>query len=107
MNNLNDIFFAPAANQDLTYDQVLEDVQRYFAENHASTIAEAGEGNAERAIWIPPAPLRKYSGIPIHRPCSLLAGPSVRSPTPARIMTAIGGGQPGTMDLGKRQRRSW
>ena len=23
MNNLNDIFFAPAANQDLTYDQVL------------------------------------------------------------------------------------
>ena len=49
MNNLNDIFFTPAANQDLTYDQVLEDVQRYFAENHASTIAEAGEGNAERA----------------------------------------------------------
>ena len=39
MNNLNDIFFAPAANQDLSYDQVLEDVQRYFAENHASTIA--------------------------------------------------------------------
>ena len=28
MNNLNDIFFAPAANQELTYDQVLEDVQR-------------------------------------------------------------------------------
>lgn len=51
-NNLNDIFFAPAANQDLTYDQVLEDVQRYFAENHASTIAEAGEGNAERATTL-------------------------------------------------------
>ena len=49
MNNLNEIFFAPAANQELTYDQVLEDVQRYFAENHASTIAEAGEANAERA----------------------------------------------------------
>lgn len=49
MSNLNDIFFTPAANQELTYDQVLEDVQRYFAENHASTIAEAGEGNAERA----------------------------------------------------------
>lgn len=45
MSNLNDIFFTPAANQELTYDQVLEDVQRYFAENHASTIAEAGEGN--------------------------------------------------------------
>ena len=38
MSNLNDIFFTPAANQELTYDQVLEDVQRYFAENHASTI---------------------------------------------------------------------
>lgn len=49
MSNLNDIFFTPAANQELTYDRVLEDVQRYFAENHASTIAEAGEGNAERA----------------------------------------------------------
>lgn len=43
MSNLNDIFFTPAANQELTYDQVLEDVQRYFAENHASTIAEAGK----------------------------------------------------------------
>lgn len=49
MSNLNDIFFTPAANQELTYDQVLEDVQRYFAENHASTITEAGEGNAARA----------------------------------------------------------
>ena len=31
---------------------MLEDVQRYFAENHASTIAEAGEGNAERATTL-------------------------------------------------------
>lgn len=52
MNNLNDIFFAPAANDKLTYDQILEDVQRYFSENHASTIAEAGEGNAGRAIIV-------------------------------------------------------
>lgn len=50
MNNLNDIFFTPAANQSMTYDQILEDVQRYFSENHASTIAEAGgESNGERA----------------------------------------------------------
>ena len=49
MNNLKDIFFAPAANQDLTYEQILEDVQRYFAENHAATIAEAGDGNTDRA----------------------------------------------------------
>lgn len=52
MNNLNDIFFAPAANDKLTYDQILEDVQRYFSENHASTIAEAGEGSAGRAITV-------------------------------------------------------
>lgn len=52
MNNLNDIFFAPAANDRLTYDQILEDVQRYFSENHASTIADAGEGSAGRAITV-------------------------------------------------------
>lgn len=53
MNNLNDIFFAPAATNDkLTYDQVLEDVQRYFSENHAATIAEAGENNVEQTATI-------------------------------------------------------
>lgn len=52
MNNLNDIFFAPTSNNTLTYDQILEDVQRYFSENHASTIAEAGEENADRAVTV-------------------------------------------------------
>lgn len=52
MNNLNDIFFAPVSNDKLNYDQVLEDVQRYFSENHASTIAEAGENDAERAAMV-------------------------------------------------------
>ena len=52
MNNLNDIFFTPAASEGLTYEKVLEDVQRYFSENHASTIAEAGEGNTLRAAAI-------------------------------------------------------
>ena len=28
MNNLNDIFFTPAENSGMTYDQILEDVQR-------------------------------------------------------------------------------
>ena len=46
MNNLNDIFFAPTENGALTYEQVLEDVQRYFSENHASTIAGAGENDS-------------------------------------------------------------
>lgn len=52
MNNLNDIFFTPAASEGLTYEKVLENVQRYFSENHASTIAEAGEGNTLRAAAV-------------------------------------------------------
>lgn len=49
MNNLNDIFFTPSSSGGLTYEQILEDVQRYFSENHASTIAGAGDGDTERA----------------------------------------------------------
>ena len=52
MNNLNDIFFTPTASEGLTYEKVLEDVQRYFSENHASTIAEAGESNTLRAAAV-------------------------------------------------------
>ena len=52
MNNLNDIFFTPAANEGITYEKILEDVQRYFSENHASTIAEAGEGDTVRATTV-------------------------------------------------------
>lgn len=49
MNNLNDIFFAQTASGGMTHEQILEDVQRYFSENHASTIAEAGDGDTKRA----------------------------------------------------------
>ena len=52
MNNLNDIFFAPTVNSGISYDQILEDVQRYFSENHASTIAEAGEADSGRASTV-------------------------------------------------------
>ena len=52
MNNLNDIFFAPTENSALTYEHVLEDVQRYFSENHASTIAGAGENDSQRAVTV-------------------------------------------------------
>ena len=52
MNNLNDIFFSQTASEGLTYEQILEDVQRYFSENHASTIAEAGDGDTERATSV-------------------------------------------------------
>ena len=52
MSNLNDIFFAQTASEGLTYEQILEDVQRYFSENHATTIAEAGEGDTKRAATV-------------------------------------------------------
>ena len=43
MSNLNDIFFTPVANQELTYDQVLEDVQRYFAETMLPPLPKLGK----------------------------------------------------------------
>lgn len=52
MNKLNEIFFSPAATEGLTYDLILEEVQRYFAENHATVIAESGESNTERATAV-------------------------------------------------------
>jgi len=47
MNNLNDIFFTPVATKEITYEQILEDVQRYFTENHATKLA--GDENQGRA----------------------------------------------------------
>ena len=47
MNNLNDIFFAPTASEELSYEQILEDVKRYFAENHAVAIAGEGDKGGE------------------------------------------------------------
>ena len=47
MKNLNDIFFAPTASEELSYEQILEDVQRYFAENHAVAIAGEGDKGGE------------------------------------------------------------
>lgn len=47
MNNLNDIFFAPTASEELSYEQILEDVQRYFAENHSVAIAGEGDKGGE------------------------------------------------------------
>lgn len=49
MADLNDIFFTAAVNEELTYEQVLEEVQKYFAENYASTIAGSGEGDSQKA----------------------------------------------------------
>ena len=43
MSNLNDIFFTPAANQELTYDQVLEDVQRYLPKTMPPPLLKLGK----------------------------------------------------------------
>ncbi|MCL2816738.1 MAG: type II secretion system protein E, partial [Oscillospiraceae bacterium] len=47
MNNLNDVFFTPMAADTITYEQVLEDVQRHFTENHAANFV--GEESQSRA----------------------------------------------------------
>lgn len=47
MKNLNDVFFTPVASDKITYEQILEDVQRYFTENHAAKLA--GDENHDKA----------------------------------------------------------
>lgn len=47
MKNLNDVFFTPVATSKITYEQILEDVQRYFTENHAAKLA--GDENQDKA----------------------------------------------------------
>jgi pilus assembly protein CpaF len=47
MKNLNDVFFTPVASDTITYEQILEDVQRYFTENHAAKLA--GDENQNKA----------------------------------------------------------
>ncbi len=47
MESLNDIFFTSTSKKDLTYGQILEDVQRYCTENHADKLST--EGNQDEA----------------------------------------------------------
>lgn len=47
VESLNDIFFASAAHKEITYDQILEDVQKYCTEKHADKLST--EGNQEEA----------------------------------------------------------
>ena len=50
MNELNNIFFTPVASETISYEQILEDVQRHFTENHA--IKLAGDDNHGRADMV-------------------------------------------------------
>lgn len=63
MNTLNDIFFTANTSEGVTYEQVLEDVQRYFSENHASTIAGEGDkaGELLRELMTQYLVKRKYA----------------------------------------------
>ncbi len=62
MSNLNDIFFAPASSNKTTYEEILEDVQRYFSENHASTIVSVGGEDSERALTVLKELMAQYVG---------------------------------------------
>ena len=51
MSNLNDIFFTPVASDTITYEQILEDVQRYFTENHAAKmVGDENQGKADEVL---------------------------------------------------------
>jgi len=52
LKNLNDIFFsANGSSDELTYEQILEDVQRYFTDNHAAAlVGDDNSGNAESIL---------------------------------------------------------
>jgi len=58
MKNLNDIFFTPVASDTITYEQILEDVQRYFTENHAAKLA--GNDNQGKADEVLKALITQY-----------------------------------------------
>ena len=47
MESLNDMFFTSVGHEDMGYDQILEDVQRYCTEKHSDTLST--EGNQEEA----------------------------------------------------------
>ena len=56
MESLNDMFFTSANREDLTYDQILEDVQKYCTSNHADKLST--EGNQDEARKL----LREFIG---------------------------------------------
>lgn len=47
MESLNDFFFTAAVSENLTYEQILDDVQRYCTNEHADKLSS--EGNQEEA----------------------------------------------------------
>lgn len=47
VESLNEMFFTSAAKEEMTYDQILEDVQRYCTRNHSDKLSS--EGNQEEA----------------------------------------------------------
>ena len=56
MESLNDMFFTSAGKETLTYDQILEDVQKYCTEKHADKLS--GEGRQDEARKL----LREFIG---------------------------------------------
>lgn len=51
MNSLNEMFFNHTATEGMTYESILEDVQKYCTANHADTLSgEADSENAKRLL---------------------------------------------------------
>lgn len=58
MDNLNDIFFRAASTEGMTYENILEDVQRYCTEHHANTLSS--ETNTVDAGYLLQEFIEKY-----------------------------------------------
>ena len=58
MENLNDIFFRATSTEGMTYENILEDVQRYCTEHHANTLSS--ETNTEDAGYLLQEFIEKY-----------------------------------------------
>ena len=50
MESLNDIFFASTASEVLSYDQILEEVQKYCTEKHADKLSTQGNQDKARKL---------------------------------------------------------
>ena len=50
MDSLNDMFFTSTASESLSYDQILEDVQKYCTEKHSDKLRQRLIAHVEKRI---------------------------------------------------------
>lgn len=82
MNSLNELFFNHSAAEGMTYEDILDDVQKYCTANHADTLS--GETDPEQA-----KKLLKRIHSPIPDKMQLWSRRNVLPPNYAKTSTRI------------------